>query len=107
MIHLDKAHLETSPGQQVGQILSLDQYVKTHTVLVEAVLQPVVDTVLATLEALPPFWTHVQKGHLEASPAQQVHDITATDQYVKTHTVLVESMLDPVMTALTGTGCGG
>ena len=48
----------------------------------------------------PPFWTHVQKGHLEASPAQQVHDITATDQYVKTHTVLVEDMLAPVMAAL-------
>jgi hypothetical protein len=38
--HLDKAHLETSPGQQAADLLSVDQYVKTHTVLAEAIVAP-------------------------------------------------------------------
>jgi plastocyanin len=41
-VHFEKAHLETSPGDQVAQALSLDQYVKTHTVLVEDILSPIV-----------------------------------------------------------------
>ena len=39
-VHLEKAHLEESPGQQVGQALDVDQYAKTHTVMVEQMLTP-------------------------------------------------------------------
>ena len=45
-VHLDKAHLETSPGQQVAQALNLDQYVKTHTVLVEQMLAPLATAIV-------------------------------------------------------------
>ncbi|GAA5160689.1 MULTISPECIES: hypothetical protein [Amycolatopsis] len=38
--HVQSAHLETSPAQQVSDALNLDQYVKTHTVWLEQVLTP-------------------------------------------------------------------
>jgi hypothetical protein len=107
LVHLDKAHLEESPGQQVDQALDLDQYVQTHTVLVEAMLQPVVDSVLATLQALPPFWSHLERAHLEESPGEQVDQALDVDQYVQTHTVLVEDMLTPAVDAVAGAGCVG
>lgn len=94
-VHLEKAHLETSPGQQVSDALSVDQYVKTHTVLVEHMLEPLLD--VTGPNVLAPFWVHLAKAHLETSPGQQVSDALALDQYVKTHTVLVEDMLAPVM----------
>jgi hypothetical protein len=34
------AHLETSPGQQVADALQIDRYIKTHTVMVEHMLEP-------------------------------------------------------------------
>ena len=45
--------------------------------------------------------------HLEASPGQQASDILNVSQYVKTHTVLVENMLAPTMTAADGGGACG
>jgi plastocyanin len=93
--HLQKGHLEASPAQQVSDIMDLDQYVKTHTVLVEDMLAPLLD--MSGSSPVASFWAHVEKGHLEASPAQQVDDIMDLDQYVKTHTVLVENMLKPVL----------
>lgn len=103
-VHLEKGHLEASPAQQVSDILSLDQYVKTHTVLVESMLEPLLGLTSSTSDVLSPFWVHVKKGHLEASPAQQVSDILSADQYVKTHTVLVETMVAPIMAAAVGGG---
>ncbi|MGH3915083.1 MAG: hypothetical protein ACRDTC_17000 [Pseudonocardiaceae bacterium] len=41
--HIQFAHLQTSPGQQVTDLLSLDQYVKTHTVLVGDMVKPHTD----------------------------------------------------------------
>ncbi len=38
--HLKKAHLEESPGQQAADLLDVDQYVKTHTVLVGDMVAP-------------------------------------------------------------------
>lgn len=43
VVHLNKAHLEASPGQQVADLLDLDQYVKTHTVLVGSMAAPAAD----------------------------------------------------------------
>jgi hypothetical protein len=44
IVHFDKAHLETSPGQQVDQAANVDQYTKTHTVLFEDMLAPVTNS---------------------------------------------------------------
>ncbi|NUQ96442.1 MAG: copper-binding protein, partial [Streptomyces sp.] len=38
--HINKAHLEESPGQQLADILNPDAYVKMHTVWAEHLLAP-------------------------------------------------------------------
>ncbi|MBM7857457.1 amicyanin, partial [Lentzea nigeriaca] len=50
-------------------------------------------------EALAPFIAHVKAAHLETSPLQQAQDALAFDNYVKAHTVLLEQMLDPVLSS--------
>jgi hypothetical protein len=95
--HFEAAHLETSPGQQVADALDLDQYVLTHTVLVEDMLTPVVEALVGDGDGPGAFWAHFQAAHLETSPGQQVADALDLDQYVLTHTVLVEDMLDPIV----------
>jgi plastocyanin len=97
--HIDSAHLETSPLQQVKDLMNVDAYVLTHTVLLEHVLAPLVPTVEGTVT---PFVDHVNSAHLERSPLQQARDLLDVDDYVLAHTVLVEHMLAP---ALSGTGC--
>ena len=105
LVHFDKAHLEMSPGEQVAQAMNVDQYVKTHTVLIEAMYTPLVNFATIAPTALNPFVVHFDKAHLETSPGQQVSDATNVDQYTKTHTVLVENMLAPLETGLTAAGC--
>jgi plastocyanin len=53
---------------------------------------------------LTPFWVHLEKAHLEESPGEQVGQALDLDQYVKTHTVMVEQMLAPLAAALVGSG---
>jgi len=93
LMHMNAAHLEASPGQQVADALAVDQYVKTHTVLIANMIKPLVS---GSDDALGVFLQHVYAAHLEASPGQQVADALAVDQYVKTHTVLIEHMLKPL-----------
>jgi hypothetical protein len=93
MQHMNAAHLETSPGQQVAEAVNVDQYVKTHTVLIGNMLKPVLG---GTTSALDAFLQHVYAAHLEASPGQQAADALAIDQYVKTHTVMIENMIKPL-----------
>ena len=92
-IHFQAAHLETSPGQQAADALSLDQYVLTHTVMVENMLAPL----FGSGGPVGAFWAHFQAAHLETSPGQQAADALSLDQYVKTHTVLIENMLAPLV----------
>jgi len=101
--HIKAAHLETSPGQQVADILNLDQYIKTHTVWLEQVLAPVFngDADQVVKDTLTPIWEHVKSAHLETSLGQQVQDLLNLDQYVKTHTVWLEQVLTPLMNQLT------
>jgi hypothetical protein len=94
--HFYSAHLETSLGQQVTDALNLDQYVKTHLVLVENMLKPLLGGAQSTLDT---FLQHVYAAHLETGVGQQVTDALAIDQYVKTHTVLVENMIKPLVGA--------
>jgi len=92
--HFYAGHLETSVGQQVKEITDVDQYVKTHTVLVENMLKPLLS---GSDSALQKFLQHFYSAHLETSLGQQVKEITDADQYVKTHTVLVEDMVKSLL----------
>jgi hypothetical protein len=96
--HVNSAHLERSPLQQVNDLLQVDSYVLAHTVLAESLLAPVLPTVNAVLD---PLVQHVETAHLERSPLQQARDLVDIDDYVLAHTVLVESLLKPVLE-----GCG-
>jgi plastocyanin len=101
--HIDAAHLGESPGQQVQDILNLNQYVLTHTTLVENMLVPLwnsANTILTGL--LVPLLQHLDAAHLGESPGQQVSDLLNLDQYVLTHTTLVENMIAPTEGVLTG-----
>jgi hypothetical protein len=93
MAHFYAAHLETSPGQQVLDALSLDQYATTHLVLVENMVRPLVGGGSAALDV---FLQHVYAAHLETSPGQQVADALAVDQYALTHTVMIADMVRPL-----------
>ncbi|HEX4345066.1 MAG TPA: cupredoxin family copper-binding protein [Solirubrobacteraceae bacterium] len=99
--HIDSAHLERSPFGQVRDLMNVDAYTLTHTVLVEDMLAPLVPTLMGTIT---PLVDHVDTAHLERSPEQQVKDLLDVNDYVLAHTVLVESMLAP---AVSGTGCIG
>jgi hypothetical protein len=54
-------------------------------------------TAACSAGTVAPFWAHFEAAHLETSPGQQVADALDLDQYVLTHTVLVEDMLDPIV----------
>lgn len=101
--HINTAHLERSPAQQVQDALALDSYIKMHTVWVETILKPVTDgggTVLdSTLSVL---LNHINKAHLEESLGQQVTDLLDVDGYVKMHTVWAEQLLTPTEDFVTG-----
>ena len=99
--HINSAHLETSPYQQARDLMSVDSYVLAHTVLAESILAPLIRSILG---AESPAVDHINSAHLETSPYQQVADLLKVNDYVLAHTVLVESMLAPV---LSGTGCPG
>jgi hypothetical protein len=94
LAHFYAAHLEESPSQQVGDLLNVDQYVTTHTVLVEHMVEPLLS---GADDATTVFLEHLYAAHLEESPSQQAADLLALDQYVKTHTVLVEHMVEPLV----------
>ena len=52
--------------------------------------------------SLDPFVVHLDHAHLEESPGQQANDLLNVNQYVKTHTVLLEQMTAPTTGAATG-----
>lgn len=92
--HVYAGHLDESPSQQAGDVLNLNQYVKTHTVLVSTMAAPVVQGVQ---DALSTLLTHIYTGHLGESPSQQVGDILNVNQYVKTHTVLLSTLAQSIV----------
>jgi plastocyanin len=94
MQHFYAAHLETSPGQQAADALDVNQYTKTHTVLLEHMLAPLIGGAESAADV---FLQHVYAAHLETSPGQQVQDAINFDQYVKTHTVMIEHMVEPLV----------
>ncbi|WP_457112603.1 cupredoxin domain-containing protein [Marmoricola sp. URHA0025 HA25] len=92
--HFYAAHLQPSLLQQVTDALSIDQYAKTHTVLIENMLAPLVGGAQSAVDV---FLQHVYAAHLETSPTEQVSQALALDQYVKTHTVMIENMVKPLV----------
>ncbi|HEX4702788.1 MAG TPA: cupredoxin family copper-binding protein [Pseudonocardiaceae bacterium] len=96
--HVNSAHLGESLGQQAQDLLNLNQYVQTHTVLIENMLNPLTNGGLVTVlnGVLTPLVQHIDSAHLGESPGQQAQDLLNVDQYVKTHTVLIENMLAPL-----------
>ena len=103
--HMNHAHFERSPQQQVSDIQSTGQYVNTHVVLVQGMAKPGQDALTAVPEdSLTPFVEHMKYAHIQRPAQQQVSDAEQTDDYVKLHTVLVEHMTQPARTALIG-GC--
>jgi amicyanin len=103
--HFYAAHLQRGPLDQVLDIVDLNQYVKTHTVLIQDMIQPQIEALLGgSTAALSVFLAHLYAAHLERSPTEQVADIVALDRYVKTHTVMVADMIKPFLDAELG-GC--
>lgn len=101
--HIDTTHLGESPGQQAQDLLNLNQYVLTHTTLVENMLIPAWNSAnRITTGLLVPLLQHVDTTHLGESPGQQVNDLLNLDQYVLTHTTLIENMIIPTEGVLTG-----
>jgi plastocyanin len=101
--HVDAAHLGESPGQQAQDLLNINQYVLTHTTLVENMLVPLwnsANTILTGL--LVPLLQHLDAAHLSESPGQQVSDLLNLDQWILNHTTLVENMIAPTEGVLTG-----
>ena len=104
--HIEKAHLERSPGQQVGDLQKTDDYLEVHTVWVEAFTAPARNGVVHIAGETPkPFFGHIEHAHLQRSPGQQVADLRATDDYLLIHTVWFESMLQPTIDVLDGSPC--
>jgi plastocyanin len=101
--HINTTHLGESPGQQVTDLLNVNQYVLTHTTLVVNMLTPLLNsTSTITSGLLGPLLQHINTTHLGESPGQQVNDLMNLDQYVLTHTSLIESMIAPTEGVLTG-----
>jgi amicyanin len=101
--HIRAAHLQTSPITQVTEILNTDQYVKTHTVLLDQMLLPVFNGSAdqAVKDALAPLIAHIKAAHLETSLFTQLTELLNVDQYVKTHTVMLEQVLNPLLNQAT------
>ena len=57
------------------------------------------DALNSTINAL---LQHIYAAHLQEGPVQQLTDLLAIDQYTKTHTVLLENMLQPLLNAEAG-----
>jgi hypothetical protein len=95
LTHVNAAHLDESPGQQVQDILDIDRYIGNHLVLVQTMLEPLTGggatTALSSL--LQTLLTHVNAAHLDESPGQQVQDILDINSYIGNHLVLVQHML--------------
>lgn len=94
LTHVNSAHLDEPPGQQVQDILNIDSYVGNHLALIDTMLKPLTEgglssAVSTTLQSL---FTHINAGHLGESPGQQVQDILNLNQYIATHLALVQNM---------------
>lgn len=104
--HFEKAHLERSPAQQVGDAQKTDDYLLVHTVWIEMFSAPARNGIVHIAGESPkPFFGHMKHAHLQRSPGQQVADLRGTDDYLLLHTVWIESMLQPTSDVVNGSPC--
>jgi hypothetical protein len=101
--HMNHAHFQRSPQQQVSDIKDVNTYTNTHIALFEAMAQGA-STALGNVptDSLAPFVEHMKYAHIQRQPQQQVADAQQTDDYVRLHTVLLEHMTQPGRTAVIG-----
>jgi len=101
LAHLNAAHLSESPEQQLQDILDFDKYIGMHMVLVKNMLAPLTEGGLTNILStdLTTFLMHLNSAHLAESPAQQVQDILDVNQYLASHMVLIEHLLEPIEAA--------
>jgi hypothetical protein len=101
--HMNHAHFQRSPEQQVSDIKDVNTYANTHIALFEAMAQGG-STALSGVptDTLTPFVEHMKYAHIQRQPQQQVSDAQQTDDYAKLHTVLLEHMTQPGRTAVIG-----
>jgi hypothetical protein len=104
--HMEKAHLERSPAQQVSDLQKTDNYVLIHTEWIEMFTAPArAGLVHIAGETPKPFFGHMEHAHLQRSPGQQAGDLRATDDYALQHTVWIESMAQPSIEVVNGSPC--
>jgi hypothetical protein len=104
--HFQKAHMERSPAQQVGDAQETDDYLLLHSVWIENFTAPARNGVVHIAGETPkPFFGHIEHAHLQRSPGQQVADLRATDDYLLLHTVWAQSLMQPTVDVLDGS-CG-
>jgi plastocyanin len=98
LTHLNAAHLSEGPAQQLQDISNVDQYIKMHMVLVQNMLAPLTEGGLTDILSgdLTTFLLHLDSAHLSESPAQQAQDILDLNQYLASHMVLIEHLLEPI-----------
>ncbi|HEY2705523.1 MAG TPA: hypothetical protein VGL20_17715 [Candidatus Dormibacteraeota bacterium] len=101
--YMNQAHLERSPLQQVRDAQDPDTYIRTHTILAQNMSEPLWRALFTISDgSANPLLVNVNQDHFERSPSQQVGDMAQADSYVKQHTVLVEHVLQPVLSAVSG-----
>lgn len=93
--HVNSAHLDESPGQQVHDMLNVDRYLGNHLVLVQTMLNPITaggaSSALSGLVST--LITHINTAHLDESLSQQAHDLADINSYIGNHLALVQHML--------------
>jgi plastocyanin len=94
LTHVNSAHLDESPAQQVSDILDIDSYIGNHLKLFERMLEPLTagGASSALSSGVQTFLTHLNSAHLDESPAQQVSDILDVNQYIGNHLALFQRM---------------
>jgi plastocyanin len=97
--HLQAAHLNKGPGQQVQDIAQFDFWLKTHEALFRQMLEYEIgkDSVLGTTPVVDKFLKHMDATHFNASPMEQASKIADFDSWNKSHLALFRQMLDPVV----------
>ena len=95
--HLQAAHLNKGPGEQVEDISQFDFWLKTHEALFRQMLEYEIgkDSMLGTTPVFDKFFKHMDATHWNQSPMEQASAIADFDSWNKSHLALFRQMLDP------------
>jgi plastocyanin len=95
LAHLDAAHWNRSPSEQVANIANFDTWARNHVALGRTALEPVVgqDSVLGRAAVTGPVFAHLDAAHWYRTPAGQVADVLDLEQWLRSHAALAETVL--------------